>query len=125
MMLEHAPHVSPECLIRAQVQLNWIEDMNRLSVLAERGEFDLLNRELDRHKAYFKGVKERPEHPERTFITGEQAEAIVGQLDRAKLSAEKKFTPWIPLLNLRRTFFNIAVDRAVACECDKQPPESV
>lgn len=99
------------------MQLNWIEDMNRLSVLAETANFDLLNRELDRHKAYFKGVKERPEHPERACITGEQAEAIVGQLDNAKFYAEKKVIPRIPLSNLRRTFFNIAVDTAVDCEC--------
>lgn len=115
-MLEHAPHVKTECLMRAQVNLTWLEDVDGLSVLAEKGEFGLLNRELDRHKAFFKGIEERPEHGYRDGLSAEQAGAIVAHLDDAKIYAERKTVPRAPLDSLRRTLLNIAIDTAVECE---------
>lgn len=119
-MLEYAPHVSFDCLMRARVQLNWLEQIDKMSTLAETGNFDLLNRELDREKAFFKGVSENKEHPARATISGEAAETIASQLDNAKFYAEKKVMPRIALANLRQTFFNIAVDTAVDCECRRR-----
>lgn len=112
--------ISEECWLKAAGIYSHLDEVYRAGEeFGRTKDFDVLAGRLAREREYFDAVIREDTHPGRFYYTPKDAEEITVYLSQAKSMAEKNNFPNVPFRVLKDKLFNVAIEKAVACECKR------
>jgi hypothetical protein len=78
---------------------------------------------INNAEIYFQALREDPAHPGRAYYTEQETEEVAHNIHWLKSMAESGGGIELPLRVLKDKLFNMAVNKAVLCECGAAPRE--
>lgn len=110
--------ISPECWWIASGIFSHLDDLYKIDEkLAETKDPQSAVGMANNGMVYFESVWKEETHPGRQYYTAEEAREIHGNFAWLRAAAEQRLGVDMPLRVLKDKLFNMAIEKAVACEC--------
>lgn len=113
--------ISEECWLKAAAIYSHLDDIYKIDEkLAVTKDPKSVVGMARNGMVYFESVWKEETHPGREYYTAKEAEGIHANFAWLRASAETGLGVDLPLRILKDKLFNMAIEKAVECECTKR-----